>query len=87
MRDLIDLRLAELRAELDAGRRLRAELDARQEELHRSMLRISGAIQVLGEVSAAADARTADARAAAPLDLGVDRGSEALPALRRVADQ
>jgi hypothetical protein len=55
MRDLIDLRLTELRAELDSGRRLQAELDARQEELGRSMLRISGAIQVLGELSAAAD--------------------------------
>jgi hypothetical protein len=55
MRDLIDLRLTELRAELESGRRLQTELDARQEELRRSMLRISGAIQVLGELSAAAD--------------------------------
>jgi hypothetical protein len=55
MRELIDLRLTELRAELESGRRLQAELDARQQELRRSMLRISGAIQVLGELSAAAD--------------------------------
>jgi len=52
MQDRIDRRLAELRAELEAGHRLEAELDARRDELHRSMLRISGAIQVLGELSA-----------------------------------
>jgi len=73
MRDLIDSRLTELRAELDAGHRLQAELDARQAELRQSMLRISGAIQVLGELATAHDARDA-ARA------------EATP-LRRVAEQ
>ena len=56
MRDLIDQRLTELRAELETGRRLQAELDTRQEDLRRSMLRISGAIQILGELSAAHDA-------------------------------
>jgi hypothetical protein len=55
MRDLIDHRLTELRAELEAGHRLQAELDRKQDELRRSMLRISGAIQVLGELTAAAD--------------------------------
>lgn len=57
MRDLIETRIAELRRELDAGRQLQSELDARQSELRQSMLRISGAIQVLGELAAAADAR------------------------------
>ena len=71
MRDLIDLRLTELRSELEEGRRLQAELDARQEELRRSMLRISGAIQVLGELSSAADAR--EAEAPAPLRRVVDQ--------------
>lgn len=53
MRDLIDRRLTELRAELEAGRRLQIDLEGRLDELRRSMLRIGGAIQVLGELSAA----------------------------------
>jgi len=87
MRDLIDLRLAELRAELESGRRLQAELDNRQEELRRSMLRISGAIQVLGELSAAADARDAVAHGDVRGDLAIDRATDAPPPLRRVVDQ
>jgi len=55
MRDLIDRRLTELRAELEAGHGLQAELEARLEGLRRSMLRISGAMQVLGELAAADD--------------------------------
>jgi prefoldin subunit 5 len=74
MRTLIDRRLTELRAELDAGRQLQSELDARQAELRQSMLRISGAIQVLGELAAADDAREG----------ATDESS--IP-LRRVADQ
>lgn len=74
MRDLIDRRLTELRDELDAGRKLQSELDARQAELHQSMLRISGAIQILGELAAADDAR----------DSVADETS--IP-LRRVADK
>lgn len=74
MRDMIDARLTELRAELEAGHQLQAELEARRLELHQSMLRISGAIQVLGELTAADDATDA-ARDDAPLPL------------RRVAEQ
>lgn len=58
MRDLIDQRLTELRAEMEAGARLQVELDARQDDLRRSMLRISGALQVLSELSAADDVRS-----------------------------
>lgn len=74
MRQLIDRRLTELRAELDAGRQLQSELDARQAELRQSMLRISGAIQVLGELAAADDARDGA------------RDDASIP-LRRVAEQ
>jgi hypothetical protein len=74
MRDLIDRRLAELRTELDAGLQLQSEFEARHAELRLSMLRISGAIQVLGELAAADEAR-AGAR------------DEASIPLRRVADQ
>lgn len=74
MRTLIDRRLTELRAELDAGRQLQSELDARQAELRQSMLRISGAIQVLGELAAADDA-------------GADARDDTSIPLRRVAEQ
>jgi hypothetical protein len=52
MHDRIRRRLAELHEELEAGRRAQAELEARHEELRRTMLRIAGAIQVLGELLA-----------------------------------
>jgi len=67
LRDTIERRIGELREEFESGRRLQAELQARQDELARTLLRISGAIQVLGEVVADADAATAEpADAAAP---------------------
>ena len=55
MRDLIESRMTELRNEFDAGRNLQQEMEARQEELNRSLLRISGAMQVLSELLSAAD--------------------------------
>lgn len=50
MRERLEERLVELRAELAAGEQLMAELEARQVHLRSAMLRISGAIQVLEEV-------------------------------------
>jgi len=47
----IDLRLTELREELATGERALAELDQRREHLVTSMLRISGAVQVLEELA------------------------------------
>jgi prefoldin subunit 5 len=44
-------RLDELRAELQKGREELARLDARRAELRDTMLRISGAIQVLEELA------------------------------------
>lgn len=80
MRALIDSRLAELRAELQSGRRVQADLDARTDELRRSMLRISGAIQVLTELAAADDERTS-------VCLSEDQAIDAPAPLRRVADR
>lgn len=48
--DRIAARLAELRQELDKGQQLLADLDERREGLRESLLRISGAIQVLEEL-------------------------------------
>jgi hypothetical protein len=81
MRDLIDQRLVELRSELETGHRLQAELDARQDELRRSMLRISGAMQVLSELAAADNAQS-EARHVTSHELHGDSP----PPLRRVAD-
>jgi len=60
MNDKIEERLTELRAELEAGRRMLGDVEARRAELKTTLVRISGAIQVLEELSD----RRADADAA-----------------------
>lgn len=62
----IDERLAELRAELDAGEQALAEIDQRREQVVASMLRISGAVQVLEELAAADAAPKPDLVGAGP---------------------
>ncbi|MBP1468720.1 hypothetical protein EYB53_023600 [Candidatus Chloroploca sp. M-50] len=42
-------RLAQLRAEHEAGQKMLTELDAKRQEIRDTLLRISGAIQVLDE--------------------------------------
>ncbi len=65
MRERIEARLRELREELEVGRRMLAELDARRANLNGSMLRIGGAVQALEELlheeraGGAAEARAA----------------------------
>lgn len=54
MNDKLQQRLSELTTELECGQRMMAELESRQSKLRESMLRISGAIQVLRELAAAA---------------------------------
>lgn len=49
MRTQLQKRLEALRAEYDSGRRVLAELEARRAGLEQTLLRISGAIQVLQE--------------------------------------
>jgi len=51
MKEKIEARLAELRAEFETGQRLLAELDEKREKLRESLLRIAGAIQVLEEMN------------------------------------
>lgn len=53
-------RLAQLRAEYEAGQKMLAELDAKRQEIRDTMLRISGAIQVLEELAQAAQATAAE---------------------------
>ena len=54
MRDQLEQRLSELRAERQKGQHMLAEIEAKQAELQQTLLRISGAIQVLEELLASA---------------------------------
>ena len=53
MRDQLEHRLKTLKTELEAGEKMLADLDARRANLRETLLRISGAIQVLEELLAA----------------------------------
>ena len=52
MHEKIQTRLEELREEYASGQKVMAELQNRQAELHQTLLRISGAIQVREEMLA-----------------------------------
>jgi hypothetical protein len=69
MREQLERRLAELQAEFDAGQNMMSELEARQKQLRETLLRISGAIQVLEEELA----KTAPVTAPSTADLNVTR--------------
>lgn len=58
MREQLQQRLVELRAEFDSGQKLLAELDQKRANLEQTLLRISGAIQVLDELLAEEQAGT-----------------------------
>lgn len=51
----LEQRLQELRAEFESGQKMLADLENKQANLRDTMLRISGAIQVLEELSTTAD--------------------------------
>lgn len=53
MKDQLEARLAELRSEYDAGLGVMADLQKKEEDLRTTLMRISGAIQVLEEILAA----------------------------------
>ncbi len=50
MRDRLAQRLQDLKAEYESGHQMLAELDAKQAKLRETLLRISGAMQVLEEM-------------------------------------
>jgi len=52
VRETLEKRLNELKSELSAGESLLSELQTKQASLQQTMLRISGAIQVLEELLA-----------------------------------
>jgi cell division protein ZapA (FtsZ GTPase activity inhibitor) len=52
MKQQSEQRLRELRAEFESGQKMMAELESKQANLRDTLLRISGAIQVLEELIA-----------------------------------
>ena len=50
MKDQLELRLQQLRTEFEAGQKMLAEIEQRKINLEQTLLRISGAIQVLEEL-------------------------------------
>lgn len=62
-------RLQSLKTEYESGQKLLAELEARQANVRDTLLRISGAIQVLEETLAAAESNSEeDLGAVTPVD-------------------
>ncbi len=52
MHEQLEKRLAELKAEFEAGQKMLAELETKRQTLETTLLRISGAIQVIEEMLA-----------------------------------
>ena len=75
MRERLDQRLKELKAEFEAGQKMLAELEAKEASVRQTMLRISGAIQVLEELLAGAASEGADGAGAAEERQQVQRPS------------
>lgn len=61
MREQIEQRLAELRTEFETGQKMLAELEQKRAGLEQTLLRISGAMQVLDELLAEPPAPNGDA--------------------------
>jgi hypothetical protein len=72
VRGELERRLTELRSEFEAGRRLEVDLQARLSEVSQTVLRVSGAIQVLEELLSADGSRNG-----APADTAVEVPSSA----------
>jgi hypothetical protein len=50
MREQLEKRLDELKTEYEQGEKMLSDLDARREQVRQTLLRISGAVQVLEEL-------------------------------------
>ncbi len=53
MKEQLEQRLSTLKGEYDSGQKMLAELEAKRADLQQTLLRISGAIQVLEELLSA----------------------------------
>lgn len=50
MKEQLEKRIAELKSEFEAGQKMLSDMDTKRSELEATLLRISGAIQVLEEL-------------------------------------
>ena len=66
MRQQLEQRLKQLKAEFEAGQKMLAELEAKEADVRQTLLRISGAIQVLEEMLAPADPNGSSVEPAEP---------------------
>lgn len=71
MKDQLVQRLTVLKAEFEAGQKMLAELESKQAELRNTLIRISGAVQVLEEELAKAASAPSPV---VPLDGGETNG-------------
>jgi uncharacterized protein (DUF3084 family) len=62
MREKLEQRLEALKAEFLSGKKMLADLEAQQENLKTTLLRISGAIQVLEELLAEVESENKDSQ-------------------------
>lgn len=60
MRQQLEQRLQELKAEFESGQKVLADLEAKQTTVRDTLLRISGAIQALEELLSQADNENSD---------------------------
>lgn len=74
MKTTIEKRLQSLKAEYESGQKAMAELDAKQSSLQATLLRISGAIQVLEELinETTADLNSAEESVVLPGQTSID---------------
>jgi uncharacterized protein involved in exopolysaccharide biosynthesis len=56
MREQLEQRLQALKSEYESGQKMLADLEAKRQEIRDTLLRISGAIQVIEEALAPAEA-------------------------------
>jgi hypothetical protein len=60
MREQLEQRVSELKAEQEKGQQMLAELEGRATDLRQTLLRISGAVQVLEELLSVAEPAAAN---------------------------
>jgi hypothetical protein len=67
MREQIEQRLRELKTEFEAGQKMLADLEAQQTRIRETLLRISGAVQVLEELVAQSEVESTNHPAGVPM--------------------
>lgn len=73
MEEKLQQRLQTLKTEYEAGQKMLAELEAKQTSLRETLLRISGAIQVLEETLAEPDGDTSELSAVAEPEKALEK--------------